>query len=352
MLWRCCEADAKWNSSCTSGGNLDVEVNEKILLTGWRFSVQKPLENGRKGWDFMRNGVLVVSLVCFVCSMMSVHRVHLLKMRPLDDLSRPHPAEWVSRSFCITCAKMDKNALFTVHHQWLLVSKANVGAHWSDVLRPWSLLTFRNSERLKGCQDSKCEQQNAPKLRYCSFGSLRSSLQNITSRASPVRHPPHLYTGHVCHICHTLVRVITWRLAFRVHFYNSYSAKRKMCRMCLMELWKFRFFCSSWHFLNWLRTPVGFPSYCRHITRRCQHVAVMFPTMGHATCDLPGTGCPERLSRKVKSTLVFIRQRSPAQLWLTLTLWICLWWCMFSVWSILKRKWSFWSAGHLWEHGS
>lgn len=50
MLWRCCEADAKC-SSCTSG-NLDVEVNEKIPLTGWRFSVQKPPENGRKGWDF------------------------------------------------------------------------------------------------------------------------------------------------------------------------------------------------------------------------------------------------------------------------------------------------------------
>ena len=29
--------------------------------------MQKPPENGRKGWDFMRNGVLVVSLVCFVC---------------------------------------------------------------------------------------------------------------------------------------------------------------------------------------------------------------------------------------------------------------------------------------------
>ena len=96
------------------------------------------------------------------------------------------------------------------------------------------------SERLKGCQDSKCVQQNAPKLRYCSFGSLCfSSLQNITVRASPVRHPTLVMSGN---ICHTLVRVILpWRLAFRVHFYNSYSAKRKMCRMCLMELWKFRF---------------------------------------------------------------------------------------------------------------
>ena len=52
MLWRCCEADAKWNSSCTSG-NLDVEVDEKNPFDWvWRFSVQKPPENGRKGWDF------------------------------------------------------------------------------------------------------------------------------------------------------------------------------------------------------------------------------------------------------------------------------------------------------------
>lgn len=100
------------------------------------------------------------------------------------------------------------------------------------------------SERLKGCQDSKCVQQRAKTQRSSDSVVLGRFVLAASKTSRLELHQfefAHLYTGHVCHICHTLVRVVPWRLAFRVHFYNSYSAKRKMCRMCLMELWKFRF---------------------------------------------------------------------------------------------------------------
>ena len=154
---------------------------------------------------------------------------NLLKTRPLDDLSRPHPAEWVSRSFCITCAKMDKNAL---HHQWRLVSKANVGAHWSDLLRPWSLLSLQLVDLQKGSRDAKTASV-CNKTQRSSDSVVLGRFVLAASKTSRLElHQfvtPSLHWSCLSYLSYlSCVLILPWRLAFRVHFYNSYSAKRKM----------------------------------------------------------------------------------------------------------------------------